>query len=327
MVHPRHHDLVISAGFQDIISISSKLRATVGLSLDSLNATKAQNLVRNTLVPFDCNGEPGKSFSSCLADKWTANPLASLSYSTGESGLVFFTFALKSRFPTMQNRYSFRNNSAIPNPTVGPEYSRNYNIGYSHHFGMSTMGQIELFRSDIRDEIQSALIPETTPNQCPANNIVGFCTKSINLGTGLTQGFELTLRTSLFRRLQMNTNYTYLLRKIEQMPEYDQPVFPFGTPKHRVTGAAEYQLPHNIQILASTRYEAGVYTVATVNGRPYTKVPASNYAVLDLGGVFPVRNGVKFQVGAKNLLDRYYYYSEGFPEAGRNWYLNIRYNF
>ena len=323
----RHGDYVTSLGFQDIISISSRLRATVGMSLDNLNASIAQNIVNNTLVPFDCNGEPGESFSSCLAHKWTANPLASLSYSTGESGTLFFTFALKSRFPTMMNRYSYRNNSAIPNPSVGPEYSRNYSLGYMHSFGQNTIGQVEFFRSDIYDEIQSALIPETLPNQCPANYIEGFCTKAVNVGKALNQGVELTLRSSPIRNLQINTNYTYLQRKIDNIPELDQPVFPVGTPKHRVTGAAEYQLPRNIMILASARYEAGVFTVATVNNQPYVKVPSSNYAVADLGGVFPVGRGFKIQAGAKNLFDRYYYYAEGFPEAGRTWYLNVRYNF
>jgi iron complex outermembrane receptor protein len=33
------------------------------------------------------------------------------------------------------------------------------------------------------------------------------------------------------------------------------------------------------------------------------------------------------QAGVKNLFDRNYYYWEGFPEEGRNWYLTLRYTF
>jgi len=29
----------------------------------------------------------------------------------------------------------------------------------------------------------------------------------------------------------------------------------------------------------------------------------------------------------KNLLDRNYYYNAGFPQAGRTWFLNVRYTF
>jgi iron complex outermembrane receptor protein len=46
-----------------------------------------------------------------------------------------------------------------------------------------------------------------------------------------------------------------------------------------------------------------------------------------LGGSFPIRAGLKVQIGVKNLFDRNYYYEEGFPEPGRSWYLNTRYAF
>jgi iron complex outermembrane receptor protein len=29
----------------------------------------------------------------------------------------------------------------------------------------------------------------------------------------------------------------------------------------------------------------------------------------------------------RNLFDRNYYYTAGFPEEGRNWFLNLRYRF
>jgi len=43
--------------------------------------------------------------------------------------------------------------------------------------------------------------------------------------------------------------------------------------------------------------------------------------------VVPVRNGMTVQAGVKNLLDRNYYYTAGYPEAGRTWFLNFRYRF
>ena len=33
------------------------------------------------------------------------------------------------------------------------------------------------------------------------------------------------------------------------------------------------------------------------------------------------------QAGIKNLLDRNYYYTAGYPEEGRNWFVNLRYQF
>jgi iron complex outermembrane receptor protein len=48
---------------------------------------------------------------------------------------------------------------------------------------------------------------------------------------------------------------------------------------------------------------------------------------LDIGTVIPVYAGLSVQAGAKNLFDRDYYYTAGYPEAGRNWFFNLRYRF
>jgi iron complex outermembrane recepter protein len=48
---------------------------------------------------------------------------------------------------------------------------------------------------------------------------------------------------------------------------------------------------------------------------------------MDIGVIAPIRAGFKLQTGIKNLFDRDYYYSAGFPEAGRSWYFNLRYQY
>jgi len=120
----------------------------------------------------------------------------------------------------------------------------------------------------------------------------------------------------------MEANYTFLNRTITVAPTMD-PVFPTGAPKHKTYASATAQLPHQILLIASARYEAGAVT-SNDSARP---VPASKFATTDLGGVIPIYGGASLQVGIKNLFDRNYYYQEGFPEAGRTWYFNGRYRF
>lgn len=76
-------------------------------------------------------------------------------------------------------------------------------------------------------------------------------------------------------------------------------------------------------LMGSVRYESG--RIDTNNSGDL--VPASNYATVDFGGIIPVAGGMDLQAGVRNLFDRFYYYREGFPQAGRNWYLNMRYRF
>jgi iron complex outermembrane receptor protein len=327
-------DQLASIGLQDAINITARMHATVGLSADHLNAMSAQDLKTTatgtgknavtsySVAPFTCDSSAaGGPLSSCLSHVWDFNPLASLSYSAGESGTVFFTFAQKSHFPTFKDRYSYKNGQAIPNPAIQPEHARNWSIGYSHVFPAGTMMQVDLFRSDVYDAIENATIPAQFSNQCPSLP-AGFCQQSVNIGKEVHQGAEFTVRSGPLKRLTLDANYSFLNRTISgtsNMPG----VFPTGTPKHKAVGIAAVRLPRDWSLLASFRYESGTITTNDSG----LVIPASKFATADLGGVIPIVSGLNLQLGVRNLFDRDYWYQEGFPEPGRDWYVNMRYRF
>jgi iron complex outermembrane receptor protein len=312
-------DELVSLGLQDAIILSSRARATIGFSADHLNATQAQDIGKDgtTAVPFPC-GETAAA-GTCLLHTWVYNPLASVSYSLTRSGTLFFTFAMKSHFPTLKDRYSYKFGKAIPNPTLQPEHARNYNLGYMHAFAFNTMAQIEFFRSDVYDAIENDMRPQEYPGQCTGK---GLCRMAVNVGKEVHEGVELTVRSNPMRRLSMEANYSYLKRTITGPPTMLD-VFPTGTPKHKLVSTASLRLPHEVLLLAAARYEAGTITTNDSG----LIVPASKFATADLGGMVPLYGGASLQVGVKNLFDRNYYYQEGFPEPGRNWYFNARYRF
>jgi iron complex outermembrane receptor protein len=326
-----HRDQQVSVGVQDSINLSSRIRATLGFSAENIDGVKAQDLRSSrgeySIIPFGCAGEAGAdSFEACL-NEWAFNPLASISFSPMKSGTFFFTFAKKSHFPTMKDRYSYKNNKAIPNPELEPEHSRNWSIGYSHVFPFKTMVQVELFRSDVYDAIERAVIPEPSEDFCPRADIDGTCEQSVNVGRELHQGVELLVSSNPHSRINFDVQYSYLSRSISG-PDNMPPVYPTGTPKHKTVGTAHILLPHDVSLLASARYENGnIGDFIVEEANLVIPVPASNFATADLGGIIPLFGGMKLQIGVKNIFDRNYYYREGYPMAGRNWYCNMKYNF
>jgi iron complex outermembrane receptor protein len=329
----RHSDQMVSIGVQDAITLSSRMRATVGLSADHLNAKHAEDLLTTvtgkkpnvvttySVVPFTCPSSPDNtSFSGCLSHEWDFNPLASLSYTVSESGTLFLTFAKKSHFPTLKDRYSYKNGKAIPNPTLKPEHTRNWDLGYSQAFGKTVM-QINLFRSDVYDAIQNATIPAEFEGQCPGLS-GAVCEQSVNVSDEVHQGVEFTLRSTPFSRLTVDANYMFLNRTITG-PSNMSGVYPTGSPKHKVIGTVGVNLPHRALAIATARYESGTFDTNDF-GSP---VPASKFATADLSFVLPIFAGTSLQTGVRNLFDRNYYYKEGFPEAGRTWHLSARYSF
>src|SRR5262249_5230916 len=99
--------------------------------------------------------------------------------------------------------------------------------------------------------------------------------------------------------------------------------FPTGTPKHKTVGTAIVRLPRSATGIVSVLYESGIVAMSD-NSLP---LPAAKFATVDLGGTVPIRAGISLKLGLKNLLDRNYYYWEGFTQAGRNWYATLRYVF
>ena len=77
------------------------------------------------------------------------------------------------------------------------------------------------------------------------------------------------------------------------------------------------------------RYEGGLtlqdttYATTSPLFLPYRQ----SFATVDLGFVAPIWRKATAQLGVKNIFDRNYYYTAGFPEAGRTWFLNFRYTF
>jgi len=324
----------VSIGFQDVITIMPKIRATFGFNADHLKGLHAQQRFNDTtLVALKCLADPDNSrFSGCTPHIWTYSPQISLSYYFTSRDSLFVTFSDRARFPLLKDIYSTKFNSSLPNPDLQPEHSRNWNIGLSHAFGSRTVAQLEYFHSDLRNSIRSVNILDTN-NLCPSSKIVGYCGMNVNIAKESHQGFELSVRSTPVRRLTLDANYSYidrtLLYEFANMPDVSQlntAVDPLPTlPKNKVVFNAIGELPRKVLAIASFRYEGGIslYDSYVTNSQRF----GSSHGVVDISTTVPVFSGVSLQAGVKNLFDRNYYYDAGYPEAGRNWYLNMRYRF
>lgn len=295
-----------SFGIQDVVTVSSRIRGTVGFSADHLNGLEAQDLnsTKTQTVPFP------------LDNVWAYNPVASISFRAAESGTFYASFAEKDRFPTLKDRYSYKAGRALPNPALVPENTRNWTAGYSQAFARRTVGQIELFHSNVRDEIENILFQSPL---CTGGGKGAGCMQAVNVGHEIHEGVTFSVRSTPVTRMTVDASYTYLNRSISNTPG----VFPQGTPRHKTIATVTGRLPRNATGLLSARYVSGIVAMAD-NG---LALPVAKFATVDVGALVPIRAGAAIQAGVKNLLDRNYYYWEGFPEEGRNWYLTLRYTF
>jgi iron complex outermembrane recepter protein len=328
-----------SIGFQDVITVTSRLRATFGFSADYMKGMQAQsyNSAQTALQWIPCPSAPNNNTASgCTAHVWNYNPQASVSYGLTNADNLFLTFADRGRFPLLRDSYSYGLGSAVPNPELKPEHSRNWTAGYSHAFGITTVAQVEYFRSDLRDAIQRAYVTDTA-SQCNNTGIyAGLCSQNFNIAKEVHEGVEFNIRSSPISRLTVDIIYSYLNRTIaydfSNKPNVNQAATASSIltlssmPKNKVIANATVRLPHGILAIANYRYEGGIFLQDTTYSIPKPAYGGS-YGTVDLGTVAPIHAGLSLQAGLKNLFDRNYYYNAGYPEMGRNWYFNLRYRF
>jgi iron complex outermembrane recepter protein len=334
-----------SIGLQDQITISSRINATIGFSADHLNGQQAQylNKAGTTLLPLTCVANPtNTSMSGCTPHKWNYNPQASVAFQVTKQGNLFLTFADRGRFPVLKELYTFGMGSGIASPDLLPEHSRNLNIGFSQVLPGRTFVQAEFYRSDLRDAIETAYVADAgypTAPFCPSNTggTLGFCRQYVNVAKELHDGAELQVRTTPIERLTIDGSYTYLHRTLSYDFAANPAISQVNTsiailptlPKNKLVGTATIRLPRNITAMISGRYENGL----TVQDTTYSSSSPSylpyevSFGTMDLGAVVPIYKQVSFQVNLRNAFDNNFFYSPGFPEIGRNWLANLRWQF
>lgn len=220
----------------------------------------------------------------------------------------------RTRFPTLFNRYSTRFGTAVPNPDLKSERALNFEIGYQGDLGPARI-QTAVFYSDISDMMQSVYVD------------TGL-TQTQNVGDGKYSGFEIAASWDLTPNVEMTANYTYLHRDISE------PVRPglraTDTPSHSAYLRLDWQAMDQLKIapslqLASSRLSDSAIQPTDPTQVAYTRNSGFGLVNLDLEWQASEQTNIVF--GVRNMFDKNYELVEGFPEAGRSFYLTTSVNF
>lgn len=291
-------DRIQSIGLEDTQSVTPRLSVVAGASYDW----------RETLKAEDYNSTTGVVSNFALADNHAANGQVGLFYKTSDTGKARLTVARKSRFPTIKDRYSYRLGTAIPNPGLQTEEASHIELGYSDAIDGNWLANVAVFHSDISNLIQSVTIASSLCSSPP-------CSQMQNVGKARSEGVELALQGS-FEHWDLSATYTYLDRSNLSNPS----VLLTDTPKHHLTATASWK--------------AGRWSV-TASGeaasRRYSNTTGSQVApgfgVVNLKTGYRFADGILAEAGVRNLFDRLYEYTEGFPEAGRTYFVQFNKQF
>ncbi|MBP1625650.1 MAG: TonB-dependent receptor [Holophagaceae bacterium] len=294
---PHFEDRYLIMGVEDSITLTPTLDLSVGAGWDQMKPEKSGSTWELSESRSKWHGQAGLF--------WKVTP----------STQVYATLAQKDHFATLKDRYSLRFGTYYANPGLVPETSTNYEVGVKSNPTAWLQVEAALFRSDIKNLIQSVYVETVGTTKMYQMQ---------NIGKVQHEGVELALGVKPNKYVKGGLGYTYLDRD-----NRSGATVLTGTPKHRVTGYLRVDPLETLYVQASVQSQGRVCdssSQASATGL-VTSTYVGGFATADVAIGWQPAAKLAFDAGLKNALDRNYQYSTGYPMPGRTWFANARYTF
>jgi iron complex outermembrane receptor protein len=318
---PRQQDLedTFSLAAENKLALTPSLTFTAGIGLDWRALHKAEEY--GAPLGTNPNTTASRLYSYPLANSQIWNGQGRLDWLAPDGTTVHASISSRGRFPTIFERFSQRFGTSIPNPSLKPERSDNYEIGASHVFG-PLRAEAALFASHVTNAIVNypTLAYSCTGSTTPGNCAPTALTQSRNLAHGDYYGGEISLEAKLGSTLNVGANYTYLHRTLR---DPSNPAFrPLDVPKHKAFIYADWAPIERVHVIPSLDIASNRWTVT--DKAPITYYRTGAYANAGLRIDYRLIQNVDVGIGARNLFDDNYQLVDGFPEQGRSFFLSLR---
>jgi iron complex outermembrane receptor protein len=194
---------------------------------------------------------------------------------------------------------------AIPNPDLDAETAEHIDLGVD---GSVDGGRFHwstgVFFSRIDDAIQRV------------DNVLPGIFQLQNVGEVEHKGFEVAGNAKWTERIETGVRYAYIDAECRSNPA----IHIFGTPENEVLVFAKLKLLERLLLIPS-------YTWTDTREVTSAGKQVGKFERLDLRAEAAVATNTTLSFGVTNLLDRNQELDEGFPEEGRSYFVNLRYEF
>lgn len=290
-----------SVAVENTVHVTKRLDVVAGISYDWRNLYKAEEFTTDQGM-FEYDKKDSDAFN------WQSAVI----YRYNNTDSVHASVSDRTRFPTIFERFSSRFGGATSNPGLLPEQATNYEIGWSSNFARNSQVSAAVFYSDVTDMIQSI------PFIFNGNAV----SQSQNVGDGNFYGVEFSMDYALSNNLLIGGNITWLRRNVTNPsnPEFELT----GMPEVKGIVYMTYKVTDALSITPSVEFANDRWTVTT-DGEDYYRTGA--FALANIQAEYDFDDKTSLMLAARNLLDEDYQLTDGYPEAGRTFFANMRTKF
>ncbi len=216
-----------------------------------------------------------------------------------------FSFSRNSRFASLKERYSYKLGRAIPNPELKTEHAHNFDLTYN-----GGAGGVRWFASAYYMLLTNTIM-EITGVVADDPLIWQLQNKGEAVFSGVEAGASYR-----YNWLESEFNYSY----INRVNKSDRSLKFTEVPDHKLN--AMVQVTPFYGIALQLRMTALSETVLSSDGA----VSVPGFALFHCSAAKEFNN-FRLKLGVKNLFDKLYYFSEGYPMEGRRIYASFAYKF
>jgi len=291
-------DGTFTAGIENEYRLIPELLLLNGFSYNNRTSLDAQDYNSSTKQVSNFPSNSNKAF----------NVQGGLEYRPDAVNSIRFSVARKTRFATTKDRYSYRLGTAIPNPDLHAEYAVSYELGYKTSVKNKLNLQAALFYSKIYNTILMV------SNVKYDSSRAAWQGQLQNAGTSEYMGAEIGADYQLLSSLKAGMNYTYIKRNNLTNPS----LYFIDVPRNKLFGYVQYQFKKIASVQVNTEYNSKRYSTT------YGAV-AGSFALLNAAATVHVWKWFSVEGGINNIIDRNYSLAEGYPETGRDYFVNLLY--
>ncbi len=245
----------------------------------------------------------GHPFTYPVADKHAWNGEIAGVYRYSDDGSVHFSYADRSRFPTLFEMYSTRFGTFVNNPDLQPERSHYAQLGIDDSV-YGTHVVLNAFYVRVVDGIVAV----------PLSAAVS---ESENVGNERRYGYEIELSRQLLTSLKAGVNYSYVVREVVAGN-----TVPTDTPNEKFFAFAEWRPMPKLAIVPSLDVEGKRWLQSAVNNTVYYR--GGSFSLFNAKAAYEFYPGATFELGTTNISDRNYVIEDGYHAPGRQYFANLR---
>jgi iron complex outermembrane receptor protein len=290
-----------SLALENIYHPTAAWDVIAGVSYDYRDLISARQFVAQGVTP-----PYGYTINYPVADKDAWNGEIAGVYRYSAEGSVHFSYADRSRFPTLFEMYSTRFGTFQNNPDLQPERSHYTQAGIADTI-QGTRIVANIFYARVVDSIVA--VPLTA-----------LLSENQNIGEEHRYGYEIELSRQFLQSLDAGLNYSDLVREI-----LAGNTVATDTPRHKFFAYLDWRPIEKLSIVPSIDIESKRWLQSAFNNNVYYE--GASFTMLNLKISYQFLPQALVEVGSTNLSDRNYLIEDNYHAPGRQYFANVRVKF